>query len=117
MEATDVRVYFHPNLEIRSYLTSDPIMKPQVEAFEKPLREPPGRLKAKLGIIGGQAVGELLSVSGVTKIRIKPKEVIIHKDPHVSWDDLEDEILCIMNRAVRKSRMHVLKRQKASDSL
>lgn len=108
MEANDVRVYFHPNTEIRSYLTPNPIMKPQVEVLENPLREPPGLLAAKLGTIGAQAARELLSVSGVAKIRLKPKEVIIQKVSHVSWDDIEEEILRIMDRAVRKSRMHVM---------
>ncbi|MFO7785785.1 MAG: NifU N-terminal domain-containing protein [Thermodesulfobacteriota bacterium] len=110
MEAKDVRVYLHPNAEIRSYLTSNPIMKPQVEAFENPLRELPDHLAAKLGTIGAQAARELLSLSGVAKIRIKPNEVIIRKVPHVSWDDMEEEVLRIMDRAVRKSRMHVMKR-------
>ncbi len=67
-------------------------------------------MAAKLGTIGAQATRELLSLSGVAKIRIKPNEVIIQKVPHVSWDDIEEEILRIMDRAVRKSRMHVMKR-------
>lgn len=110
MEAKDVRVYYHPNAEIRSYLTSNPIMKPQVEVLETPFRELPDQLAEKLGTIGAQTARELLTVSGVAKIRIKPNEVIVQKLPHVSWDDMDEKILRIMERAVRKSRMHVMKR-------
>ncbi len=109
METTDVERYVHPNEEFRSYLTSEDISSPCVEAFERPLENDPGRLAATLGTIGAQTVRELLDVPGVVKLRIKPKEVRVQKAPDASWDDMEPEILRIMNRAVRKSRLHVLK--------
>ncbi|MCF8061742.1 MAG: NifU N-terminal domain-containing protein [Deltaproteobacteria bacterium] len=110
MEDGDVQVYFHPNAEIRSYLTLQSITKPRVEAFAPPLDVDPDGLTAKLGTIGAQTVRELLGVPGVARIRIKPKEVRIQKTGHASWDDMEGDILRIMKRAVRKSRMHVAKR-------
>ncbi len=110
MAETDVRVYRHPNPEIRSYLTPDIITRPVFETFEPPLKDDSDRLSASLGTIGAQMVLEVLSLPGVAQIRIKPKELRIKKAPHASWDTLEEAILPIVVRAVRKSRIRVLKR-------
>jgi hypothetical protein len=109
MRENDVRIYLHPNREIRSFLTSSPIMRPQVEVLENPVREMAENLNAKMGTIGAQTARDLLSIPGVAKIRIKPKEVIIQKAPAASWEEMEKQILRIMERAVRKSRIRVMK--------
>ena len=109
MEKPDVRTYTHPNEEIRSYLTTDAITKPRVEAFEPPLLADPPRLVETMGTVGALTVQELLKVPGVAKLRIKPKEVRIQKARDASWSEMEPEILRIMERAVRKSRMRVVK--------
>ena len=110
MDSEDVRVYHHPNKEIRSYLTQDEITNPLHEAFENPLTEDEDRLAARLGSIGTHVVKEILALSGVAQIRFKPKEIRVRKIPDVTWDDLEPEILRIVERAVRRRRMRVLKR-------
>jgi hypothetical protein len=110
MEDQDIRVYLHPNAEIRSYLTAHDITKPRMEVFAPPLDVDPSGLAAKLGTIGAQAVHELLGVPGVARIRIKPKEVRIQKSARASWDDMESDVLRILNRAVRKSRIHLAPR-------
>ncbi len=104
----DIRIYLHPNEENRSYLTSHAITKPRVEVFAPPLDVDPGGLAARLGTIGAQAVQELLAVPGVARIRIKPKEVRIQKSARASWDDMESDVLRILKRAVRKSRIRVV---------
>lgn len=109
METRDVRVYAHPNTEIRSYLTAHDITRPRVEVFTFPVEGDPDQRVSELGTIGAQTVRELMKIPGLAKIRIKPKEVRIQKVAHASWDDLEEEILRIMARAVRKSRMHLMK--------
>ena len=110
MEDEDVQVYLHPNAEIRSYLTPHDITKPRVEVFAPPLDVDPSGLAAKLGTIGARAVHELMGVPGVARIRIKPKEVRIQKTARASWETMEEEVLRILRRAVRKSRIHVAKR-------
>ncbi len=110
METRDVRVYAHPNTDIRSYLTSEDITRPRVEVFTSAVEGDPDQRISELGTIGAQTVRELMKLPGLAKIRIKPQEVRVQKVPHASWDDLEEEILRIMERAVRKSRMHLMKR-------
>ncbi len=110
MEDEDIRIYLHPNAENRSYLTSHAITKPRVEVFAPPLDVDPGDLAARLGTIGARTVQELLAVPGVARVRIKPKEVRIQKTTQASWDDLEGDILRILKRAVRKSRIHIAAR-------
>lgn len=110
MEEQDIQIYLHPNPEIRSYLTPDILTRPVFDTYEPPLEELPDGLSARLGTIGAQLVREILSVPGVVQLRIKPKELRIKKGPHASWDELEKALLRIVDRAVRKSRIRVLKR-------
>lgn len=109
MENDTVQVYYHPNPEIRSYLTDHTLTKPRLESFASPLMEDPDNLITKLGIAGAQMVRDIMSIPGIAQIRVKPKEVRIRKVPHASWDVMEPEIFRIMNRTVRKSKMRVLK--------
>lgn len=109
MESKGVRVYYHPNTEIRSYLTQDEITNPLYETFENPLNEDYNSLVQRLGTIGARVVQEILALPGVAQIRFKPKEVRVRKTAPTTWDDLEPEIMRIVERAVRRSRMHVLK--------
>ena len=110
MDEQDIQIYRHPNPEIRSYLTTDMIARPVFDTFEPPFKENPDRLSTRLGMIGAQVVREILSVPGIAQLRIKPKELRIKKEAAASWDDMEEAILRIVDRALRKSRMHVLKR-------
>lgn len=110
MDSEAVRVYHHPNTEIRSYLTQDEITRPLYETFENPLNETQDSLSQRLGTIGARVVQEILGLSGVAQIRFKPKEIRVRKTLTATWEDLEPEILRIVERAVRRSRMRVLKR-------
>jgi hypothetical protein len=66
-------------------------------------------LAVKLGTAGAQMVRDVMSIPGIAQIRVKPKEVRIRKVPHASWDVMEPEIIRIMDRTVRKSKMRILK--------
>ena len=109
MDFKGVRVYYHPNTEIRSYLTQDEITNPLYETFENPLNDNYDTLAQRLGTIGARVVQEILALPEVAQIRFKPKEIRVRKTPLAVWDDLEPEILRIVERAVRRSRMRVLK--------
>ncbi len=109
MESQEVRVYRHPNPEIRSYLTNEEITKPRLEAFQRPPGEDPELLAKRLGTIGAQVILELTAVPGVQEVRIKPKEVRIRKAPFASWEAMEDQILRILASAVRRSRLRLLR--------
>lgn len=109
MESRAIRIYYHPNLEIRSYLTPEPVTRPLVETFKRPLREDLELVVTRLGTAGAHMVRDLMSLPGIEHIRVKPKEVRIKKNPASSWNELEPGVLKIMERAVQRSRMRVLR--------
>jgi hypothetical protein len=109
METEEVRVYRHPNPEIRSYLMGEDITRPRVEAFQRPLAEDAKELSGRLGTIGAQVVRDVMEIQGVLDIRIKPKELRVRKAPDAEWEAIEGQILRILASAARRKKLRVLK--------
>lgn len=100
-----VLVYRHPNLEIRSFLTPKAISSYRVEYFKRDFFEQSETSVKSLGLIGERAVRELMALPGIEEIHIKPREVWIKKTTSAAWDDIEDHIIQILQRALRKKEI------------
>jgi hypothetical protein len=109
MNDREVTIYHHPNPEIKSFLTAQDISAPRVEIFRPPLNEDADATFGRLGRIGANIVKEILTIPGVKEVHIKPKEVRLIKERASSWDDIEDQVVVIMKRALRRRRFRVVK--------
>jgi len=110
----EVTIYHHPNPEIRSFLTTEEISAPRVDIFKSPLTEDADQILNRLGRIGAHIVKEIMTIPGVDEIHIKPKEVRLKKALTFAWDDIEEQVLVIMRRALRRKRIRII-RQSSSD--
>ena len=54
-------------------------------------------------------VKEILALSNVREIRIKPKEIRVKKEEYSSWGDIEDRVSEILNRALRRKKIRLVK--------
>ena len=106
-----VKIYDHPNPEIKSFLTQVEISAPRVEKFRTPLKKDREADLNGLGAIGAQIVRDIMKVPGVQEIHMKPKEIRMKKELSSSWQDIEEKILEILERALRKKDMRVVGRQ------
>lgn len=113
MKQPRVVIYSHPNSEIKSFLTPTEISAFKVEHFKCPLREDSGEPLKGLGIIGELVVREIMAIPGVEEIYIKPKEVRMKKSPSISWDEIEKKIIEILDRALRRKEIRVIKKDKS----
>ncbi len=113
MNGPRVVVYKHPNPQIRSFFTSDEISAYRVEYFKNPLREDSEEVLNELGVVGKLVVREIMAIPGVEDIYIKPREVRIKKGPSISWDKIEEKALEILNRALRRKEMRLVKKNRA----
>lgn len=111
MREQKVVIYNHPNPEMKSFLTTVEISTPRVEHFKKPLDKDSENILKQLGIIGAQIVKEIMAIPGVMEIRIKPKEIRMKKERSSSWEEIEERVLEILNRAVRKKQIKVVRSQ------
>jgi hypothetical protein len=109
MSEAKVRVYHHPNREIRSFLTDLEISAPRVEKIRKPLEKEWHMTLKPLGIIGSQIVKEIMAIQGVQEIQIKPKEVRVMKEPGWSWNAIEGRIIEIVTRALKRKQIRLVK--------
>jgi len=109
MSEWKVRVYHHPNREIRSFLTDREISAPRVEKLRKPLNKAWKESLEPLGIIGAQVVKEIMAIQGVHEIQIKPKEVRIIKEAACSWEAIEERIIEIIVRALKRKQIRLVK--------
>jgi hypothetical protein len=100
-----VLVYRHPNPEIRSFLTPKAISSYRVEYFKRDFFDQSEASVKSLGLIGEHAVRELMALPGIEEIHIKPREVWIKKSTATAWDDIEDKIIQILKRALRKKEI------------
>jgi hypothetical protein len=103
-----IMIYRHPNLEIRSFLTSTEISRYRVERFDvsdPEMFEP--QLKS-LGTIGASVVREILAIPGVQDVTIKPREVRVKKEPSVSWGRIEGGVIDALNRAFRRKSIRLV---------
>ena len=88
----------------------------RVERFKKPLDKNSENSLQLLGVIGSQIVKEILAIQAVMKVEIKPKEIIIKKELSSSWREIEDRVLEILKRALRKKKIKIVSRSLKSPS-
>ncbi|WP_028321191.1 hypothetical protein [Desulfatiglans anilini] len=108
-DGPEIEVYRHPNAEIRSYLTQEPISNPVVESFRAPYTPEKTKSLPSLGALGRQIVQEIMTLQGITEIRVKPKEIRIIKAPEASWDRIEGPILRLLASALKRKRLRRVK--------
>jgi hypothetical protein len=106
----DIAVYEHPNPHMKSFFISAPLWPLRVEIFRKPLPEISGEKMKSLGNIGGRVIQELLEIAGVRELWTRPREILVKKERAASWQDIEPGVLEILRRALRKQRIHLVKR-------
>ena len=109
MSEPKINIYVHPNPEIKSFITMEPISPPRVEYFKKPLNTESEESLKQLGIIGAQIVKEVMAIPGVKEIRIKPKEIRMKKELNASWDDIEDKVCKILKGALKIKGIKMVK--------
>jgi hypothetical protein len=63
-----------------------------------------------LGNIGVRMAKELLEIPGLRELMMRPGEILVKKDRAVTWQDIEPEVLKIVQRALRKQHIHLVKR-------
>lgn len=105
----NVVIYHHPNPEMRSFLVLEAISAPRVEHFKKPLRKESEEISESLGVSGAQIVKEIMLIPGVMEIRIKPTEIMMKKEESSSWGEIEGRVCEILNRAIRRKRITLVK--------
>ncbi|MBU1397758.1 MAG: NifU N-terminal domain-containing protein [Proteobacteria bacterium] len=62
-----------------------------------------------LGSIGAWTVREIMAIHGVMEIRIKPKEILIKKEMSSSWEGIEDRVINVLKRAMRRKQIRLVK--------
>jgi len=110
MKETGVVVYHHPNPEMKSFLTPVPISTPRVEQFKAPLAPESEPIMEELGTIGAQVVKDIMAIPGIRELRIKPKEILLKKEYGSQWETIEKPVLQILDRALRRKAMHIVRR-------
>jgi hypothetical protein len=109
MSEPKIRIYVHPNPEIKSFTTMESISPPRVEYFKNPLNKETEESLKQLGIIGAQIVEEIMAIPDVNEIRIKPKEIRMKKEEDASWDDIEGKVCKILKRALQRKGIKIVK--------
>lgn len=109
MRDSKVLIYNYPNPDIKSFLTTVEISAYRVEHFKRPLNKDMEDTLRQLGVIGAQVVKEVIAIPGVKELRINPKEIQLKKERSSSWEEIEGSVLAVLNRALRKKQMRVIK--------
>jgi hypothetical protein len=109
MSAQKVRIYDHPNPQLKSFLTSLEICAYRVEHFKRPLDRGSEKALEQIGAIGAQVVRDLMALPGVHEVSIKPKEVRIKKGTAYSWGDIQERALEILLRALRRKELRIVR--------
>ena len=104
-----ISIYHHPNPEIKSFLTDTEISTARVERFNKPLGKDWERNLKQLGIIGAQLVKEIMALTEVQEVHIRPKEIRIKKEISSSWQEIEKQVLYILDRALKRKKIKLIK--------
>jgi hypothetical protein len=102
-------VYQHPNPHMKSFITNTEISTYRVEHFKRPLGENAQDALSKLGPIGSHVVKDIMKIHGVEEIYIKPKEIRMKKDVISSWQEIEKGVFEILNAALRRKEMRLIK--------
>ena len=98
----NVRVYIHPNPEIRSFLTTSDIYPLRVDHYKKPFDSEKEVIAENLGYKDAQLIRDLMSIPGISEISVKPKEIRVTKDTSCSWDKIESHLIKSIERALRR---------------
>ena len=109
MSEEHFKIYHHPNPEIKSFLTIESIFPASVELFKNPLTESENECLQGLDTIASQIVRDIMAISGVKEIRVKPKEIRMKKEGGAAWNDIEDKVCQILNRALQKKQIKRVK--------
>ena len=104
-----VRVYRHPNPEIRSFLTGADIYPPRVGNYSAPFDCTDRKLQEGLGFIEVQMIRDIMAVPGITKIAAKPKEIRVSKNTSCSWDEIEKAVINAIERAIMRKKIKIIK--------
>ena len=104
-----VKIYHHPNPEIKSFLTMESIFPASVGVYKNPFNKIEKENLQRLDAITSQIVMGVMGLPGVKEIRIKPKEIRMKKEEEASWDDIEDKVCQILNRALIKKQIKRVK--------
>ncbi|MBW1978459.1 MAG: NifU N-terminal domain-containing protein [Deltaproteobacteria bacterium] len=86
------------------------ICPPLVEHFSKPFTARSEKTFKELGTVGAQIVKEIMAVPGVKSLEIRPKEVRVKKEPHVSWEQIEKKVFRILKSFMRRKSFRLVKR-------
>lgn len=104
----NVMIYRHPNPDIISFLTDEDISAFRVELFKNPTDNLDKNTLKLLGNIGAQVVKDTMCISGVREIHIKPHELFVKKETAAAWENIEEKIVEILSRALRKKMIRVV---------
>jgi len=85
------------------------IFPARVAFFKNPFDEIGHEQLQRLDTITSQIVRDIMALPGVKEMRIKPKEIRMKKEELASWDDIEDHVCQILNRALRKKQIKRVK--------
>jgi hypothetical protein len=105
----EIVVYYHPNPELRSFLTRVEICAPRVEYFKVPLTEESDPTLAQLGALGAQIVKAIMLIPGVMEIRIKPKEIQVRKGTTVSWESIQNSIIEVLRHSLKRKQLRIVR--------
>ncbi len=106
----DIVMYQHPNPHIRSFFTPGPIAPPRHEVFRLPLSQPSREKMTQLGNIGASIVQDLLRIPGIIEVRTRPREILLKKDASASWEPIVLSAKKILQRALMKQAIHLVKK-------
>jgi hypothetical protein len=105
LEDARIRVYHHPNQEIRSFLTAVDLFSPRVERFKNPLDQAAEEILKGSGTLEWRIVTEIMIIPGVEEIHTKPKEIRIKKNRSYSWQDIEPRVIQVLKQALRRKQI------------
>lgn len=108
MKDKKIVIYDHPNPEMKSFLLDEDISAPRVSFFTRPLAEEDETLR-QLGTLGAQVVKAVLAIPSVIEIRVRPKDIRVRKEASAAWEEIEPRILTILERALRRKQMRVVR--------
>lgn len=81
-------------LDMHGYIVEDTISySPDKLAFWPRISEWGFELGDKIGLFGAFIVRKIFELPGVKGLWIDPHEVIIHRETHTQWEELEDDII------------------------
>ena len=109
MDDAKIEIYIHPNREIRSFMTPLDIFTPRVDHFKNPLDQASQETLKRLTILEARIVREIMAIPGVEEIYTKPKEIRLKKKPSSSWEDIQEKVITVLKRALRRKQIKVVR--------